>query len=76
MADTTSLGERLRAARKRHRYSQAGAALALSVHQTQVSAWERDTVEPRAGQLRALAALYRTTPDALLGVTAPATGTG
>lgn len=70
-----TLGERLRAARRAERYSQAAAATAIGVFQTRISAWERGEGEPKASQIAALARLYKVALAELVEGTR-ATGTG
>jgi transcriptional regulator with XRE-family HTH domain len=64
--------DRFRAARKKAGLSQKQLAARLHVSQSQVSDWERGTVNPRARNLHAAAALLDVPVDELLDVdTAP-----
>ncbi len=63
----TTLGERIRAVRMAWHWTQAELGAALNTDQTTVSSWERERVTPSGPTLAALAQLFRTTPEALLG---------
>ena len=61
------LGERLREMRKRIGYSQAQTARKLHITQGAISQWENDLTIPSVDQLVAIARLFGTTVDELLG---------
>ena len=60
-----TLGRRIKAVRKSWRWPQERMAYAMRVDQASVSFWERDKITPSGSAMVALAALFRTTADAL-----------
>jgi len=60
-----SLGERIKAVRMTWGWSQEEMAETLRVDQASISFWERDKIKPSGSALVALAALFRTSLDAL-----------
>lgn len=60
-----SLGERIKAVRLTWRWSQEEMAEALRVDQASISFWERDKIKPSGSAMVALAALFRTSVEAL-----------
>jgi len=60
-----SLGERIKAVRVTWGWSQEEMAETLRVDQASISFWERDKIKPSGSALVALAALFRTSLDAL-----------
>nr|WP_320132437.1 helix-turn-helix domain-containing protein [uncultured Holophaga sp.] len=60
-----SLGGRIKAVRVTWRWSQEEMAEALRVDQASISFWERDKIVPSGSAMVALAALFRTSVDAL-----------
>jgi transcriptional regulator with XRE-family HTH domain len=62
-----TLGERIKAVRITWRWSQEEMAEALRVDQASISFWERDKIKPSGSAMVALAALFRTSVDALEG---------
>jgi transcriptional regulator with XRE-family HTH domain len=60
-----TLAERIRAVRGAWKWSQGEMADALRVDQASISFWERGKVRPSGSALVAMAALFRTTVDAL-----------
>jgi DNA-binding transcriptional regulator YiaG len=70
----TTLGERIFQARKGSGMKQALVARHLDVTQQCVSKWETGTTTPTTKQLRALATLFETSTDRLLGISDNARG--
>ena len=68
--DPVELGERLRAARAKTGLTQEGAATALNLARTTLIAIEKGQRPVRAEELRAMAALYKASVNALLRSTA------
>jgi transcriptional regulator with XRE-family HTH domain len=60
-----TLGERIKAVRTTWAWSQEEMAEALRVDQASISFWERDKIKPSGSALVALAALFRTSLEAL-----------
>lgn len=60
-------GERIRAMRKDKGYSQEQLSRKLHVTQSAVSQWEKDVTAPSADQLKALAQIFETTVDDIIG---------
>jgi transcriptional regulator with XRE-family HTH domain len=65
-----SIGERIDAAMRRAKVSQAELARRIGVRPEEISKWRRGPGKPRADTLRLLAAELRVTVDELLGVAA------
>lgn len=65
-----SLGERLRAQREGHGYSQEQLAQALFVTRQTISGWERGRCQPDIGCLQQLAKIYKLSLDELLDAVA------
>lgn len=61
----TTLGERIKAVRLTWGWSQEEMAETLRVDQASISFWERDKIKPSGSAMVALAALFRTSLDAL-----------
>lgn len=61
----TTLGQRLKATRSAWAWSQEDMATTLCVDQASISFWERDRIVPSGSAMVALAALFRTTQEAL-----------
>lgn len=60
-----TLGERIKAVRSIWAWSQEEMAEALRVDQASISFWERDKIKPSGSAMVALAALFRTSVEAL-----------
>lgn len=60
-----TMGERIKAVRTTWAWSQEEMASALRVDQASISFWERDRIVPSGSAMVALAALIRTSPEAL-----------
>lgn len=60
-----TLGERIKAVRMAWAWSQEEMAETLRVDQASISFWERDKIKPSGSALVALAALFRTSLEAL-----------
>lgn len=60
-----TLGERIKAVRASWSWSQEEMADALRVDQASISFWERDKIKPSGSAMVALAALFRTSVEAL-----------
>jgi len=61
----STLGERIKAVRIEWDWAQDELAEILRVDQASISFWERDKIKPSGAAMVALAALFRTTADAL-----------
>jgi len=61
----STLGERIKAVRGAWRWSQEEMAETLRVDQASISFWERGKIRPSGSALVAMAALFRTSIDAL-----------
>ena len=64
-------GERIRALRKNKGYSQQQMAQKLHVSQSAISQWEQNITAPSAEQLKALAQIFETTVDDIIGNVKP-----
>ncbi|OQA38552.1 MAG: transcriptional repressor DicA [Acidobacteria bacterium ADurb.Bin340] len=64
-APLRTLGERIKAVRSSWAWSQEEMADALRVDQASISFWERDKIKPSGSAMVALAALFRTSVEAL-----------
>ncbi len=64
-APLRTLGERIKAVRSSWSWSQEEMADALRVDQASISFWERDKIKPSGSAMVALAALFRTSVEAL-----------
>ena len=64
-APLRTLGERIKTVRSTWGWSQEEMASVLRVDQASISFWERDKTKPSASAMVALAALFRTSVDAL-----------
>lgn len=64
-APLRTLGERIKAVRASWAWSQEEMADALRVDQASISFWERDKIKPSGSAMVALAALFRTSVEAL-----------
>ena len=64
-ASLRTLGERIKAVRSSWSWSQEEMADALRVDQASISFWERDKIKPSGSAMVALAALFRTSVEAL-----------
>ncbi|BDU73469.1 helix-turn-helix domain-containing protein [Mesoterricola silvestris] len=62
-----TMGDRIKTVRRTWKWSQQEMAGALRVDQASISFWERDKIRPSGSALVALAALFRTSVDALEG---------
>ncbi|MCL1908165.1 MAG: helix-turn-helix domain-containing protein [Holophagaceae bacterium] len=65
IAATSTLGGRIKTVRLAWGWAQEELAEILRVDQASVSFWERDKIKPSGSAMLALAALFRTTIDAL-----------
>ena len=64
-ASLSTLGERIKSVRMAWDWPQEEMAEILRVDQASISFWERDKIKPSGSAMVALAALFRTTLDAL-----------
>lgn len=69
MAETSTLGERLRALRRRKKLTQECVSCQLHVSRETIRDWELGRREPACEALAQLCVLYQTSADYILGIT-------